>query len=63
MAIVCSVCGKKQSGFIQSFPLSKELGSYIICANCNNYKNSMLQNAGKILNQYEEKRIYFDEIL
>jgi hypothetical protein len=41
MAIVCCVCGKKQSGFIQDFPLSNKDTSHRICNICNTEKEHL----------------------
>lgn len=34
MAIVCCICGKKQSGWIIDYPLSPELSEYRLCMEC-----------------------------
>lgn len=38
MAIRCVICGKKQSGFIEDFPLSNENEGLRICAKCQENK-------------------------
>jgi len=38
MAIRCVICGKKQSGFIEDFPLSGEYEGLRICAKCQENK-------------------------
>lgn len=34
MAITCTLCGKKQSGWIEDFPLAPHLQNFRICINC-----------------------------
>lgn len=34
MAILCCICGKKQSGWLQDYPLSVELHEHRVCVEC-----------------------------
>ena len=53
MAIVCCLCGKKQSGWISDFPFSVELSEYRICAECFNSFDKLV-NAEKLEDVPEE---------
>ena len=37
MGIICSICHKKQSGFLEDFSLSREHMEMRICANCHEH--------------------------
>lgn len=64
MAITCSICNKKQSGFIEDFPLSTELINFRICAKCkDNMQNMNKYLREKDLDRYDELRRYFESIL
>lgn len=56
MGITCVICGKKQSGFITDYELSKELSKYRICAVCN-------QNKEKIHSLCEDPEQGYEEIV
>ena len=43
MAIICSICGKKQSGFISDFPLSDNDPGNRICAACEERKQGCIR--------------------
>lgn len=47
MAIVCCICGKKQSGWIMDYPLSTGLNQYRLCTECGE-KYQKIQNAEKL---------------
>lgn len=47
MAIICCICGKKQSGWIIDYPLSSELNEYRVCMECGE-KYQKIQNAEKL---------------
>lgn len=63
MATICSICGKKQSGFITDFPLSQELNRNRICGFCYEKKNTMLKNAAIYNDLYIQARDYFINII
>ena len=47
MAIICCICGKKQSGWIMDYPLSSELNEYRVCMECGE-KYQRIKNAEKL---------------
>lgn len=47
MAIICCICGKRQSGWIIDYPLSSELNEYRVCMECGE-KYQKIQNAEKL---------------
>ncbi|WP_343209498.1 YbjQ family protein [Anaerolentibacter hominis] len=59
MAIVCCVCGKKQSGWIQDEALRPEMPDYRICGTCSDHKKKLLSYAGKEKDKFEEEKGYF----
>ncbi|MBD5534999.1 MAG: YbjQ family protein [Lachnospiraceae bacterium] len=61
MAIICCVCGKKQSGWITDYPLGSELENHRICAECGE-KYHKIQNAKTLEDVFEEIN-YFKEQL
>lgn len=44
MAIICSLCGKKQSGWIEDYSLAPHLQEYRICASCHTKLSTLSQN-------------------
>ena len=44
MSIICAICNKKQSGWIEDFPVSKELIDKRICAQCNEKLSKLLRS-------------------
>lgn len=52
MGIVCVICNRKQSGWIEDFPLSLELSEQRICANCHE-KLKKLENSSTPENEVE----------
>jgi uncharacterized protein YbjQ (UPF0145 family) len=64
MAVICAICGKKQSGFIMDFPMTEELNGFRICATCDNTRNSLLNSAGDGNDEvYAQSYEYFNNIL
>lgn len=61
MAIVCCICGKKQSGWIIDYPLSPELNEYRVCMECGE-KYKKIQNAEK-LEDVSDEIAYINEHL
>lgn len=53
MAIICCICGKKQSGWIMDYPLSTGLNQYRLCMECGE-KYQKIQNAEKLEDVSEE---------
>ena len=47
MAIICCICGKKQSGWIVDYPLAPELNEYRVCMECGEIYQR-IQNAEKL---------------
>ncbi|MDE7353738.1 MAG: YbjQ family protein [Acetatifactor sp.] len=47
MAIICCICGKKQSGWISDYPLSPKLNQYRVCAECGE-EYQKIQSAEKL---------------
>lgn len=63
MAIICSICGKKQSGFIADFPLSKDNVRDRICSSCEERKHICERAATVDVDQYQsEKQEFFHNI-
>jgi len=63
MAMICCICGKKQSGFIMDYPLSEDLVSLRICATCYEKKESMIKNAEFNQEEFIQYRQYFIDII
>ncbi len=61
MAIICCICGKKQSGWIIDYPLSPELNEYRVCMECGE-KYQRIQNAEK-LEDVSDEIVYIKEQL
>lgn len=53
MAIICCICGKKQSGWIIDYPLSPELNEYRVCMECGE-QYQKIQTAEKLENVSNE---------
>lgn len=53
MAIICCICGKKQSGWIMDYPLAPELNEYRVCMECGE-KYQKIQNAEKLEDVLDE---------
>lgn len=53
MAIICCVCGKKQSGWIMDCPLWPKLNEYRLCMECGE-KYQKIQNAEKLEDVVDE---------
>lgn len=60
MAITCSICQKKQSGWYENYPLSNDYSAMRICVTCQEYKNS-LENSTK-LEDWKDAIEYFKNI-
>jgi uncharacterized protein YbjQ (UPF0145 family) len=60
MSITCSLCGKKQSGFIQDFPISNKEMNVRICSKCNDIKSELYKCAVDNLELYETNRANFE---
>lgn len=41
MAIICALCSKKQSSFIEDFPISPASNNVRVCAKCNDFLNDI----------------------
>ena len=63
MSIICSICGKKQSGLIQECYLSTDLAEYEICVKCFNNKEELLKHSMTNPKLYIEARTYFQSFL
>lgn len=63
MSITCSICGNKQSGFIQDFPLSNNELGLRICNKCNDEKNKLYYTAESDLEAYKVSRLYFEQYI
>lgn len=61
MAIICCICGKKQSGWIVDYPLSPELNEYRVCMECGE-KYQKIQKAEK-LDDVSDEIIYLKQQL
>lgn len=60
MSIICSICGKKQSGLISDFPLSNELMDYRICVSCDDKKRQLSENVGyENIDQFNSIKKFF----
>lgn len=57
MAIICTICNKKQSGWIQDFPLSNESPNLRICAQCFEQLEHIRTGRG-----IDSAKIYFEKI-
>lgn len=57
MAIICSLCGKKQSGWIEDYSLAPHLQEYRICASCHTKLSMLSQNTPE---SSEEKSFFLD---
>lgn len=58
MAIICAVCGKKQSGWIKDFPLSKEKANLRICARCYEQLENIRERKDLV-----SSKLYFERII
>lgn len=61
MSIVCAICRRKQSGWIEDFPVPKTTANQRICANCYNRLENLRRsslNSGK-----DEDIAFFNECL
>ncbi len=63
MGITCVICGKKQSGFITDYELSKELSKYRICAFCNQNKEKLSDLCEDKEEGYEDVEEYFKDVI
>lgn len=54
MSIVCAICGKEQSSWIQDYPLSKELADVRICVACNEHLHNMITTKEDEVFDYEK---------
>lgn len=63
IAIICTICGDKQSGFIKDFPLSEELNHNGICAKCSDKKLDLFKYASMANDIYKGKCEYFSNII
>lgn len=61
MAIICCICGKKQSGWILDYPLSSELNGYRVCTECGEYYQKIL--TAKKLEDVSDEITYLKECL
>lgn len=59
MAIICSLCGKKQSGWIEDYSLAPHLQEYRICASC----HGKLVKLSKSDCDSSDERNFFSELL
>lgn len=59
MAIICSICGKKQSGWIEDYSLAPHLQEYRICASC----HSKLVKISTENYDSSDERNFFAELL
>ncbi len=59
MAIICSLCGKKQSGWIEDYSLAPHLQEYRICASCHAKLNNLCKNN----NSDSEEKKFFSQLL
>lgn len=59
MAIICALCGKKQSGWIEDYSLAPHLQEYRICASC----HTKLEKLCSTDTDNSEERAYFSEML
>lgn len=60
MSIICAICQKKQSGWIQDFPLSDENKDLRICSNC--YEQMQIIVNSDQQKNVDEAKDYFREI-
>ncbi len=64
MAITCSACGKKQTSFLEDFPLSNNLTDFRICIACKEHKDSLIRySKTDDINSYSISKDYFNEII
>ena len=61
MAIICAICGKKQSGWIEDFPLSNNHLDIRICANCYDHLKILQETLNDEI--YSKEKSYFENIL
>lgn len=59
MAIICSLCGKKQSGWIEDYSLAPHLQEYRICASCHTKLSNLCKNSSV---DSDEKK-FFSQLL
>lgn len=63
MAILCSICGKKQSGFIQDSPLSPNYLKQRICTTCDDAMKNTLILSKTSREKYENAYQYFQLLI
>lgn len=63
MAIVCTICGKKQSGFIQDLPLSYKYIKQRICTTCDDEMKNTLSQSETSQDEYTKAYSYFQLLI
>lgn len=61
MAIICAICGKKQSGWIEDYPFSKNDSNIRICADCYTHLKALQETFDDEV--FSKEITYFESLL